>query len=105
MHVLKKVATRCSKRAIRGAALLFVGIAACGAVAAQAAQLLKRFEGESLQLSNIDLSHVPVLAGPLRWFTVTTGVTFAQIEAWLINRYRELNDRIEALAKKLKSGL
>jgi hypothetical protein len=36
MHVLKKVATRCSKRAIRGAALLFVGIAACGAVAAQA---------------------------------------------------------------------
>jgi predicted PurR-regulated permease PerM len=65
--------------------LLMPIVAIGGAVAAQAAQLLKRFEGESLQLTNIDLSHVPVLAGPLRWFSTTTGVTFNQIEAWLLN--------------------
>jgi predicted PurR-regulated permease PerM len=65
--------------------LLMPIVAIGGAVAAQAAQLLKRFDGDSLQLTNLDLSHVPVLAGPLRWFSTTTGVTFNQIEAWLLN--------------------
>ena len=70
--------------------LLLPIVAIGGAVAAQAAQLLKRFDTDSLQLSNLDLSHVPVLAGPLRWFSSTTGVTFAQIEGWLLTGTKRL---------------
>ena len=59
--------------------LLMPIVAIGGAVAAQAAQLLKRFEGNSLQLADLDLSNVPVLARPLQWFTDTTGVTLGRI--------------------------
>ena len=75
--------------------LLLPIVAIGGAVAAQAAQLLKRFDSDSLQLSNLDLSHVPVLARPLQWFSSTTGVTFAQIEGWLLTGTKRL---LETLA-------
>jgi predicted PurR-regulated permease PerM len=70
--------------------LLMPIVAIGGAVAAQAAQLLKRFDSDSLQLSNLDLSDVPLLGGPLRWFSTATGVTFGQIEGWLLNGTKRL---------------
>jgi predicted PurR-regulated permease PerM len=75
--------------------LLMPIVAIGGAVAAQAAQLLKRFEGSSRQLADLDLSNVPVLARPLQWFTDTTGVTLGQIEGWLLSGTRRL---LETLA-------
>ena len=97
--VNRRLAQRLGHRPKLASALTTVGVvvlllmpivAIGGAVAAQAAQLLKRFDGGSLQLSNFDLSHVPVLAGPLRWFSTTTGVTLAQIEGRLLNGTKRL---------------
>jgi predicted PurR-regulated permease PerM len=75
--------------------LLMPFVAIGGAVAAQAAQLLKRLDTGSLQLSTLDLSHVPVLAGPLRWVQSTTGVTLAQMEGWVVTGAKRL---LEAMA-------
>ena len=75
--------------------LLMPVVAIAGAVAAQAAQLLKRIDTDSLRLSNLDLSYIPLLAKPLGWVQATTGVTLAQIEGWLVTGAKRL---LEALA-------
>jgi predicted PurR-regulated permease PerM len=75
--------------------LLMPVVAIAGAVAAQAAQLLKRIDTDSLRLSNLDLSYIPMLAKPLGWVQATTGVTLAQIEGWLVTGAKRL---LEALA-------
>ena len=59
--------------------LLMPIVAITGAVAAQAAQLLKRIDTDALRPSNLDLSHVPLLAKPLSWVQATTGITLGQI--------------------------
>jgi predicted PurR-regulated permease PerM len=61
-----------------------------GAVAAQAADLLKRFDAGSLRPANLDLSHVPLLARPLRWVQDIAGVSLGQIEAWLVTGAQRL---------------
>lgn len=75
--------------------LLLPFVAIGGAVAAQAAQLLKRFDTQSLSPSNLDLSHVPLLARPLQWAHETVGVSLAQIEGWIITGAKRL---LETLA-------
>ncbi len=75
--------------------LLLPFVAIGGAVAAQAAQLLKRFDTQSLSPSNLDLSHVPLLARPLQWAQETVGVSLAQIEGWIITGAKRL---LETLA-------
>jgi predicted PurR-regulated permease PerM len=66
-----------------------------GAVAAQAADLLERFDAKTLRPANLDLSHVPLLARPLRWVQDTAGVSLGQIEAWLVTGAQRL---LESLA-------
>jgi predicted PurR-regulated permease PerM len=64
--------------------LLLPIVAIGGAVAAQAAQLLKRIDTETLRPSNLDLSHIPMLAKPLHWVQSTVGISLAQIEGWIV---------------------
>lgn len=75
--------------------LLMPVVAIAGAVAAQAAQLLKRIDTDALRPSNLDLSHVPLLAKPLGWVQATTGVTLGQIEGWVVTGAKRL---LEAMA-------
>jgi predicted PurR-regulated permease PerM len=75
--------------------LLLPVVAIGGAVAAQAAQLLQRFEGKSLRASDLDLSHVPLLARPLEWLQATVGISLAQIEGWMVSGAKRL---LEGLA-------
>jgi predicted PurR-regulated permease PerM len=68
-----------------------------GAVAAQAAQLLRSIDTEKLREStgNLDLSHIPFIARPLAWIEQTAGVTLAQIEGWIVTGAKKL---LEVLA-------
>jgi predicted PurR-regulated permease PerM len=75
--------------------LLLPVLAIGGAVAAQAAQLLKRFDATSLGSSRLDLSHIPFLARPLEWLQTTVGVSLAQIEGWIVSGAKML---LEGLA-------
>jgi predicted PurR-regulated permease PerM len=75
--------------------LLMPFVAIGGAVAAQAAQLLKRIDTQSLRLSNLDLSHIPLLARPLQWVQSTVGVSLAEIEGWILAGTKRM---LEALA-------
>jgi predicted PurR-regulated permease PerM len=70
--------------------------AIAGAVAAQASQLASRLEKYVPQAGgpSLDLSQVPMLAGPLDWIGDRTGITLPQIENWLIAGTRNL---LEAL--------
>ena len=70
--------------------LLMPIVAIGGAVAAQAAQLLQRIDTQTLRLSSLDLSNVPVLAKPLVWVQRTAGVSLGQIEGWLVSGARRL---------------
>jgi predicted PurR-regulated permease PerM len=70
-------------------------VAIGGAVAAQAAQLLKNFDTDSLRAENLDLSHVPFLAKPLAWVQSTIGVSLSQIEGWIVTGAKRL---LEGLA-------
>jgi predicted PurR-regulated permease PerM len=70
--------------------LLLPLVAIGGAVAAQAAQLLKRIDTDTLRPSNFDLSHIPVLAKPLQWVQSTVGVSLGQIEAWVVTGSKRL---------------
>ena len=75
--------------------LLMPIVAIGGAVAAQAAQLLKRIDTDTLRMADLDLSHIPLLAGPLQWVQSTTGVTLAQIEGWIVTGAKRM---LEAMA-------
>ena len=70
--------------------LLLPVVAIGGAVAAQAAQLLQRFDGSALRASELDLSHVPFLERPLDWLQTTVGVSLAQIEGWVLTGAQKL---------------
>ena len=68
--------------------LLFIlpVLAAGGAVAAQAAQLLRRLERrvpEIRKASEIDLSSVPWLEDALAWLDDNTSISLAQLQGWL----------------------
>lgn len=81
------------------AVLLFlvpVGIVA-GAVAAQAAQLLGRFEGRVPQAAGaatLDLSRLPWLDEALAWLDRYAGVSTTQIQGWLVEGTRTVLERI-----------
>ena len=75
--------------------LLLPFVAIGGAVAAQAAQLLQRIDRQALSLPNLDLSDVPLLAGPLQWVQETGGVSLVQIEGWIVAGAKRL---LETLA-------
>jgi predicted PurR-regulated permease PerM len=70
--------------------LLLPIIAIGGAVASEAAQLLKRIDTSSLSASSLDLSQVPVLAAPLRWLESTAGIGLNQIQAWVVTAAKHL---------------
>jgi predicted PurR-regulated permease PerM len=82
-----------------GVVVLLLGpiIAVAGAVAAQAAQLLRSIDTDKLrqQTSDLDLSHIPFIARPLDWIERTAGVTLGQIEGWIVTGARKL---LEVLA-------
>jgi len=75
--------------------LLLPIVAIGGAVAAQAANLLQKFDTTQLRASNIDLAHVPVLQKPLEWLDRTAGVSLPQIEGWIVTGAKRL---LETLA-------
>ena len=70
--------------------LLLPIIAIGGAVASEAAQLLKRIDTSSLSAASLDLSQVPVLAAPLRWLESTAGIGLNQIQAWVVTAAKHL---------------
>jgi predicted PurR-regulated permease PerM len=70
-------------------------VAIGGAVAAQAAQLVKNMDTTQLRPSNIDLAHVPVLQRPLEWLDRVAGVSLPQLEGYVVTAAKRL---LEALA-------
>jgi len=70
--------------------LLLPIVAIGGAVAAQAADLLKRIDTRALRPANFDLSHVPFLARPLQWVQDTAGISLGQIEGWIVGGTQRL---------------
>jgi predicted PurR-regulated permease PerM len=65
--------------------LLLLPVLAIGAaVAAQAAQLLSRIDTEAIRSTSLDLSHAPFLQKPLAWLEATVGISWGQIEGWLV---------------------
>jgi len=75
--------------------LLLPIIAIGGAVAAQAANLLQKFDSTQLRASNIDLAHVPVLQKPLAWLDQIAGVSLPQLEGWIVTGAKRM---LETLA-------
>jgi len=76
--------------------MLPVGVVA-GAVAVQAAQLLRRLEGRVPSLDSaaaLDLSRVPWLQRAVDWIGAHTGVTLQQMQDWLIGGARNLLEAI-----------
>jgi predicted PurR-regulated permease PerM len=57
-----------------------------GAVATQAAQLLRRLNAQAPQLaaSSLDLANIPLLARPLEWIGSHTTVSADQVQGWII---------------------
>jgi predicted PurR-regulated permease PerM len=75
--------------------LLFIlpMLAAGGAVAAQAAQLLRRIEHRIPELSKgteIDLSSLPWLDSSLAWLDANTSVSLAQLQGWFTEGLQRL---------------
>ena len=65
--------------------LLLLPILAIGAaVTAQAAQLLGRIDTQAIRSTSLDLSHVPFLQKPLAWLEATVGISWGQIEGWIV---------------------
>lgn len=70
--------------------LLLPIVAIGGAVAAQAADLLKRIDTRALRPANFDLTNVPFLARPLHWVQETAGISLGQIEGWIVGGTQRL---------------
>jgi predicted PurR-regulated permease PerM len=65
--------------------LLLLPVLAIGAaVAAQAAQLLSRIDTQAIRSTSLDLSHAPFLQKPLAWLEATVGISWGQIEGWIV---------------------
>jgi predicted PurR-regulated permease PerM len=82
-----------------GVVVLVLGplLAIGGAVAAQAAQLLRELDADKLResTSHFDPSTMPVLARPLAWLEQTAGITLSQLESWIVGGAKRL---LEVLA-------
>jgi predicted PurR-regulated permease PerM len=76
--------------------LLLPILAIGGAVATQAAQLLKRIDTGSLRTSGFHLAEVPWLARPLAWLDATAGLSLAQIEGWIVMGAKRLLEVVTA---------
>ena len=76
--------------------LLLPVLAIGGAVAAQAAQLLKRIDTASLRASSLGLADFPLLARPLAWLEATAGLSLSQIEGWLVMGAKRLLEVVAA---------
>jgi predicted PurR-regulated permease PerM len=64
-----------------------------GAVAAQAAQLLHRLNGQMPDVSrglSVDLAHLPWLERGLAWVDANTTISLAQLEGWLLEGSKRL---------------
>jgi predicted PurR-regulated permease PerM len=77
------------------AVLLFILPVAtvAGAVAAQAAQLLRRLEHRVPQLSqglSLDLPHLPWLERGLAWIEANTSISLVQLQGWLVEASKRL---------------
>jgi len=76
--------------------LLFIlpVVAIAGAVAAQAAQLLRKLEPQMQDIGqqglSIDLANLPWLAKPLAWIDANTTISLAQLQAWLLEGSKRL---------------
>ena len=75
--------------------LLFIlpvaGVA--GAVAAQAAHLLRRLESRMPEVSQgltLELEHLPWLERPLAWIDANTTISLAQLQGWLVEGSRKV---------------
>jgi predicted PurR-regulated permease PerM len=77
------------------AVLLFILPVAtvAGAVAAQAAQLLKRLDGHMPDMgrgASLDLAHLPWLERGLAWVDANTSISLAQLNGWLLEGSKRL---------------
>jgi predicted PurR-regulated permease PerM len=77
------------------AVLLFILPVAtvAGAVAAQAAQLLHRLDGQMPDVSrglSLDLAHLPWLERGLAWVDANTSISLAQLQGWLVEGSKRL---------------
>jgi len=77
------------------AVLLFILPVAtvAGAVAAQAAQLLHRLNGQMPDVGrslSLDLAHLPWLDRGLAWVDANTSISLAQLEGWLVEGSKRL---------------
>ena len=76
--------------------LLFIlpVVAMAGAVAAQAAQLLRKLEPQMHSMGqqglSIDLGNLPWLARPLAWIDANTTISLAQMQGWLLEGSKRL---------------
>ena len=90
-----------------GTVLLFVLplIAIAGAVAAQAAQLLQRFDASGIQLgSSIELSRIPVLDRPLAWLNATACLSLEQLQGWLAAGTKRMLELVAASGPAVMLG-
>ena len=88
-----RLARRLGNRPRLAAGLMMVGVvlllllpvlAIGAAVAAQAAQLLSRIDTQAIRSTSLDLSHAPFLQKPLAWLEATVGISWGQIEGWIV---------------------
>jgi len=76
--------------------LLFIlpVVAMAGAVAAQAAQLLRKLEPQMQSMGqqglSIDLGNLPWLERPLAWIDANTTISLAQLQGWLLEGSKRL---------------
>ncbi len=73
--------------------------AVAGAVAAQAADLLRRLELQVPDMSQglaLDLGHLPWLERPLAWIDANTTLSLAQLQDWLVEGSRRLLEGLVA---------
>jgi predicted PurR-regulated permease PerM len=92
---------------LAGTVLLFVLplVAIAGAVAAQAAQLLERFDASGIQLgSSIELARIPVLARPLAWLNATAGLSLEQLQGWLVAGTKRMLEVVAASGPAVMLG-
>jgi predicted PurR-regulated permease PerM len=80
-------------------------IAIAGAVAAQAAQLLQRFDESGIQLgSTIELSRIPMLARPLAWLNATAGLSLEQLQGWLVTGTKRMLELVASSGPAVMLG-
>lgn len=84
--------------------LLLPIIAIGGAVASEAAYLLKRIDATTLSPSRLDPSQIPWLAAPLQWLESTARVDLGQIQAWIVTGAKRLLEIVASSGGSLFLG-